>query len=299
MRGDGLPASRFFSQTVRRDKDVITIHPEPVIQRDTDADRSSAPVFRYAVAVTPHLDIAIPGHLPDIVITGIEVSGGQGLQVGLLQDKARCRCLIELAKWTVVSFRLYPLHQQLIDMCQAVELPVTNEEVLLEVFHHALHLAFGLCPAWAAGAWREAIVFCQLEEAVVEDNLATVVMFENGRFLVINQHGFDATAKAGEGFDQRLIGMLGILTIRRPGMEVPGVTQGIHGDVHLAALAVDNRLDFTPVVLELLTGLCFEAYGLSGRPQSPFGMHILTQSGATSAVSVKVVGTPAVLSPEK
>lgn len=87
-------------------------------------------------------------------------------------------------------------------MCQIIELSVTNEEVLLEVSHHALYLAFGSLPAWTAGTWREATVFCQLEEAVVEDNLATVAMLENGSFLVINQHGFDTATKAREGFDQ-------------------------------------------------------------------------------------------------
>lgn len=115
-------------------------------------------------------------------------------------------------------------------------------------------------PAWTAGTWREAIVFCQLEEAVVEDNLITVVMLENGRFLVINQHRFDAAAKVGKGFDQGFIGMLSILTVGGPCMEVPGVTEGVNGEVHFAALAVDNRLDFTPVVLELLTRLRLEAY---------------------------------------
>lgn len=123
-------------------------------------------------------------------------------QVVLFLGKASCGCLAELAKRAVISLRIYPLHQQLIDMCQTVELPVTNEEVLLEVVHHALHFAFGSCPACTAGTWREIIVFCQLEEAVVEDNLVTVVMLENGSFLVINQHRFDATAKVGKGFDQ-------------------------------------------------------------------------------------------------
>lgn len=239
---------------------------------------------QHAIPITADLDIAIPGNLSDVVVTGVEVTGRQCQQVGLFLGKAFCGCLAELAKRTVVSLRIYPLRQQLIDVCQTVELPVTNEEVFLKVFHHAFHLAFGSRSAWAAGSWREAIVFCQLEETVIEDNLATVVMPENGSFLVINQHGFDAATKAREGFDQRFIGMLSILTFSSPCMEVSGVTEGVNGEVHFAALTVDNSLDFTPVVLELLAGLRLEAYGLFGGTQGAFRMHILTQRGAAAVI---------------
>lgn len=80
--------------------------------------------------------------------------------------------------------------------------------------------------------------------------------------------------------------MLGILAISSPCMEVPRVTEGVNGEVHFAALAVDNRLDFTPVVLELLAGLRLEAYGLFGRTQGTFGMHILTQRGAAAVITL-------------
>ncbi len=76
-------------------------------------------------------------------------------------------------------------------------------------------------------------------------------------------------------------------------MEVPGVTEGVNGEVHFAALAVDNCLDFTPVVLELLAALRLEVYGLFGGTQGTFGMHILTQRGAAAAITLFV------LSPDK
>lgn len=68
--------------------------------------------------------------------------------------------------------------------------------------------------------------------------------------------------------------------------EVPGVTEGVNGEAHFTALVVDNSLDFTPVVLELLTRLRLEAYGLFGRTQDAFGMHILTRRGTAAVITL-------------
>ena len=56
----------------------------------------------------------------------------------LLQREALFRRLFELAKFPFVSHIGYPLLQLLINMSEAVEPAVPNEEVLLEVFHHPL-----------------------------------------------------------------------------------------------------------------------------------------------------------------
>ncbi|PWW10043.1 hypothetical protein DES37_104141 [Mangrovibacter plantisponsor] len=83
--------------------------------------------------------------------------------------------------------------------------------------------------------------------------------------------------------------MLSILAISCPCIDVPGVTEGVNGEAHFTALVVDNSLDFTQVVLELLTRLRLEAYGLFGRTQGSFGMHILTQRGAAAVITLLYV----------
>ncbi|ELJ20766.1 hypothetical protein WKI_03709, partial [Escherichia coli KTE166] len=54
----------------------------------------------------------------------------------LLQREALFRRFFELAKLPFVSHIGYPLLQLLINMSEAVEPAVPDEEVLLEVFHH-------------------------------------------------------------------------------------------------------------------------------------------------------------------
>src|SRR5699024_12867780 len=68
----------------------------------------------------------------------------------LLQREALFRRFFELAKFPFVSHIGYPLLQLLINMSEAVEPAVPNEEVLLEVFHHPLNLTFCSGPARTA-----------------------------------------------------------------------------------------------------------------------------------------------------
>ena len=68
----------------------------------------------------------------------------------LLQREALFRRFFELAKFPFVSHIGYPLLQLLINMSEAVEPAVPDEEVLLEVFHHPLNLTFCSGPAWTA-----------------------------------------------------------------------------------------------------------------------------------------------------
>lgn len=83
----------------------------------------------------------------------------------LLQREALFRRLFELAKFPFVSHIGYPLLQLLINMSEAVEPAVPNEEVLLEVFHHPLNLTFCSGPAWTACPWQEVIVVGQQQES--------------------------------------------------------------------------------------------------------------------------------------
>ncbi|KEP80567.1 hypothetical protein AU08_0224280 [Escherichia coli E1140] len=64
--------------------------------------------------------------------------------------------------------------QLLIDMSEAVEPAVPDEEVLLEVFHHPLNLTFCSGPAWTACPWQEVIVVGQQQESGVEHDFPVV-----------------------------------------------------------------------------------------------------------------------------
>lgn len=92
----------------------------------------------------------------------------------------------------------------------------------------------------------------QLQEAGVEHHIA-VVIFQHGRFLVIDQHGFHAASEVTECPHQRLVGMLRITARRRKDVEATRVTQRVHGEVDFAALAGHFRVDFSPVMLQLVT----------------------------------------------
>lgn len=83
----------------------------------------------------------------------------------------------------------------------------------------------------------------QLQEAGVEHHIA-VVIFQHGRFLVIDQHGFHAAAEVTEGPHQGLVGVLRILARCRKDVEATRVTQRVHGEVYFAALTGHFRLDF-------------------------------------------------------
>lgn len=73
-------------------------------------------------------------------------------------------------------------------MGEAVEPVIPDEEVLPEIFHHPLHFAFGSCPARATGPWQEPGV----------EHHFSVVIFQYGGFLVINQHSFHTAAEVTE-----------------------------------------------------------------------------------------------------
>ena len=119
----------------------------------------------------------------------------------LLQHEALFRRFFELAKFPFVSHIGYPLLRLLIDMSEAVEPAVPDEEVLLEVFHHPLNLTFCSGLAWTACPWQEVIVVGQQQESGVEHDFP-VVIFQHRSLLVINQHRFHTTTEVAEGTNQ-------------------------------------------------------------------------------------------------
>lgn len=173
--------------------------------------------------------------MADVEVAGIEVRIRQRLQMLLFQREALFRCLSELAKLAFISNIRHPLLQLLVNMGEAVEPAVPDEDVILKIFHHPLHLTFGSGPARTAGPWQEVIMFGQQEEPGVEHHFS-VVIFQHRGFLVINQHGFHTAAEVTEGTDQRLIGVFSILLWRSEDMEASGEPQRINREVNFTPL---------------------------------------------------------------
>lgn len=169
-------------------------------------------------------------------------------------------------------------------MSEAVEPAIADEEVLLEIFHHPLHLTFGSGPARTAGTRQEVIVVGQQQEPGVEHHFP-IVIFQHRRFLVINQYGFHTVTEVAEGANQRLIGMFSILLWRGKDMEATGEPQRINREVNFASLPGDLHLNFVPVVLQLVTGLGFEADCFLRRAHFAFGLDVIAQHGATTGVT--------------
>lgn len=147
-----------------------------------------------------------------VEVAGIEVRCRQRLQVRFFFLEVGCQRLPEPAQLTLVSDLGKPLLQQLINVCEAVALPVPYEEVVLQVFDHTFNLALSSRPAGGAtGPGLEVIVLRQLQEAGVEDHVAVVVL-QHSRFMVIDQYCLHTTTEVAQGPNQGLIGMFHILT---------------------------------------------------------------------------------------
>lgn len=265
---NGLPPGTTIVSTMSGHKLLIAVDPQFIIQRDPDGDRAATPGLQHGVTITSYLDIAIPGYVTDVEVAGIEVRCRQRLQVRFFFLEVGRRRLPELAQFTLVRGLGKPLLQQQVNVREAVELRVTDEEVVLEVFDHAFNLAPGSRSAGATSPGLEVIVLRQLQEAGVKHHIA-VVIFQHGCFLIVDQHGFHAAAEVTEGPHQGLVGVLRILARRRKGVEATRVTQRVHGEVDFAAFTGHLRFDFSPVMLQLVTWLGFEAHGLFTLTCSP------------------------------
>src|SRR5712692_10620038 len=127
------------------------INRQPAIESDAHFDQRSAQFARHAVAVAAHLDVSVPRHYPAFAIGGVKPSGRQRLQVRQLPREALGYHLLDRAVQSPIGFLPQSLLGQLVEMRQALELPVAGEEVLLDVAHHAFVLALGARAPWPAG----------------------------------------------------------------------------------------------------------------------------------------------------
>src|SRR3990172_7455562 len=159
-------------------------------------------------------------------------------------------------------------------MRPTLEGTVADEEVLLDVAHHALVLAFRACPVGSASAWREPVMGGQVEKTLVETGLTLVGGLKHGDLLVVHQHFLSDAAEVLQTADQAFVGMLGIQTVGAPDVEPPRVTQRIYTEVHLGGLPGHLYGDFTPVGLQLLARTGFETNGNPAGPQRPFVLDV-------------------------
>src|SRR3972149_4632820 len=93
---------------------------------------------------------------------------------------------------------------------------VAHEEIVFDIPHHALILAFGSGAIWTAGPRAETVAPGQVYKAFVETWLAFVGGFEHGALLVIHQHFLRPPAKIFKTADQPLVGVLGIFAVATP-----------------------------------------------------------------------------------
>lgn len=158
--------------------------------------------------------------------------------------------------------------------------------VQLHVAHHAFGLALGPRALRTARLGREAVVVGQLQEPGIEDHAPVAVMLEHRRLLVIDQHRARYATEVVERLHQGLVGVLGVLTRCRPGMEAARVAQGVDGEIDRAVLAGHHGLDFAPVVLQLEAGLGLETHGLLAGPQGPLGLDVHPHQGAATGIAL-------------
>ena len=125
-------------------------------------------------------------------------------------------------------------------------------------------------------------------EAGVEDNFSSIIVFEHRGLLVINQHGFHAAAEVTERLHQRFVSVLRILARRGEDMKAARVAQRIDREVDFTWLARHFGFHFTPVVLQLITGLRFEANGFTTMPESAFGLDIFPQHGGAAVIALRL-----------
>jgi hypothetical protein len=97
-----------------------------------------------------------------------------------------------------VGFLPEPLLGELIEMGPALEGPVVDEEVVLNVADVALVLALGLGACRAAGPRPKAVVAGQVQESGMELDRAAAPMGDDGGLLIVDQ---DLARDAAEPLD--------------------------------------------------------------------------------------------------
>src|SRR3972149_803040 len=171
-------------------------------------------------------------------------------------------------------------------MSPAFERAVANEEVVLDVAHHAFVFAFGTCPVGSTSAWREPVMISQVEKTFVETGPTLVGSLEHGALLVIHQHFLGHAAEILETADQALVSVLSVQAVGAPEVEAPRVAQGVDDEIDLGGLASDLGGDLAPIGLQLLARSGFETDGDPAGPQRPFGLDVAPDESDPTDVTI-------------
>ena len=257
---------------------------EDVLERDADRHAAADERVRHAVAVAADLDVAVPAHLAELPVRRVVACRRQRLQLRLLSGKSFGDDLAHGAVHPGVGLLAQPLFRDLIQMTPAVERPVAHEEMMFDVADHPF--VFALCPRprRLTRARREAVLTGQIEEARVEARPIHPVL-EHGALLVVDEHFGRAAAEPLEAADQPFVGMFGILAVRAPEMEPPGVPERVHAEVHRRLDPADHRPQVAPIALQLPPWLRFEPHRRAAGPQRPLRTDVIPQNRQLAGVA--------------
>ena len=122
----------------------------------------------HAVAIAADLDVGVPADLAQLPVRRVVAAGGKRLQLRLLPGEPLGHDLVHGAVHPRVGLLAQPLLGELIEMGPAVEGPVADEEVVLDVADLALVLALGPGPRRPTGARPEAVVAGEIEKPGIE-----------------------------------------------------------------------------------------------------------------------------------
>ena len=255
-----------------------------IVEAYTDRHHLATVCRRHRVAVTTHVDVGVPPDVPGLDVARIEAMRGKWHEGRSLALETLRDHLFDGAVQALVGLFKQPRLQELAQMRPALEVPVALEEVLLDVAHQTLHLAFGAWTVGPAGLRHEAVMAGQLLEAFVEAHGAGHVC-GHGCLVVVDPYLPGDAAEPGEGSHQTLTGVLGITARRRHDVEAPRVAQHADGNMDSLGSPGDGHDHFAPVMLQLFGGLGLEAYrGAAGSQGAP-GLDVGTQDANLAVVS--------------
>ena len=285
MVGNGSPSLTGRTKNMISHLDIPGIYGKPAVQGDTHRHLLAAEKGGNAVAVPLDVDVAVPVDHPLLPVGGVVPCRRKGPQRRGLPEEPLGHHLLDRPVDPLVRLFLQPLLSKQVHVLEAVEAPVPDEEVPLDVPHHPLVLALGPGPVRAAGPGREPVVTGKIEEPLVEVHGITDMVVDHEALLVVHQDLPGDTAEVLEGPDDPLIGVLGILLLCAPEMKPPRISKGVHREVNLPGAAAHLDRHSTPVVLHLMAWLGLVTHRCLALPQGPLRMDIVPHNRIASCVS--------------
>ena len=141
---DGDPALGGGLEGVLGDALLAIVDSHGAVQGDPHPHRLPGQPAGDAVAIAADLDVGVPADLARLPVGGVVAPGWQRLQGRGLPGEARGHDLVDGAVDPGVGFLPQPLLGELVGVGPALEGPVADEEVVLDVADVALVLALGL-----------------------------------------------------------------------------------------------------------------------------------------------------------